>query len=50
MVALKSDKYHRFQSKSRHLLKIADGLVMLTHAQSQVSVVFIVFEQVCGDR
>ena len=33
---------HRFQSKSEHLSKMADGLVMLTHAQSQVSVVFIV--------
>ena len=31
--------FHRFQSKSKHLSKMADGLVMLTHAQSQVSVV-----------
>ena len=33
---------HRFQSKSDHLSKMADGLVMLRHAQSQVPVVFIV--------
>ena len=30
---------HEFQSKSEHLSKMADGLVMLTHAQSQVPVV-----------
>ena len=35
---------HRFQSKSEHLSKMIDGLVMLTHVQSQVPVVFIVFE------
>ena len=34
--------FRRFQSKSEHLSKMADGLVMLTHAQSQVPVVFIV--------
>ena len=36
---VKSVTFHRFQSKSEHLSKMADGLVMLTHAQSQVAVV-----------
>ena len=40
---------HRFQSKSEHLSKMADGLVMLTHVQSQVAVVFLVFERFSVD-
>ena len=35
----KSVTCHRFQSKSEHLSKMADDVVMLTHAQSQVPVV-----------
>ena len=47
---VKSVTCHRLQSKSEHLSKMADGLVMLTHAQSQISVVFIVFEHFSVDR
>ena len=36
---VKSVRCHRFQSKSEHVSKMADGLTMLTHAQSQVPVV-----------
>ena len=36
---------YRLQSKSEDLFKMVDGSVMLTHAQSQVPVVFIVFER-----
>ena len=39
---VKSVTCHRLQSKMEHLSKVADGLVMLTHAQFQVPVVFIV--------
>ena len=46
----KSVACHRFQSKSEHLSKMADGLVTLTHAQSQVPVFFIVFERFSVDR
>ena len=42
---VKSVTCHRFQSKLEHLSKMAVGLVMLTHAQSQVPVVFLVFER-----
>ena len=36
---VKSVTCHRFQSKSEHVSKMADGFVMLTHAQSLVTVV-----------
>ena len=36
---VKSITCHWFQSKSQHLSKMVDGLVILTHAQSQVPVV-----------
>ena len=47
---VKSVTCHRFQSKSEHSSKIVDGLVMLTHAQSQLPVVFIVFKRFSVDR
>ena len=34
----------------RFLSKMADGLVMLIHAKSQVPVIFIVFERFSVDR
>ena len=49
---VKSVKCHRFQSKSEQLSEMTDGLVMITHGQSQVLVlvVFIVFKPFCVDR
>ena len=47
---VKSVTCHRFQSKSEHLSKMADGRVMLTHARCQVPVVLIVFERSSVDR
>ena len=46
----KSITCHWFQSKSEHLSKMADGLLMLTHAQSQVPVIFIIFKRFSVDR
>ena len=43
-------KNDEFLSKSEYLSKMADGLVMLVHAQSQVPDVFIVFERFSVDR
>ena len=41
---------HRFQSKLEYLYKMADNLAMSTPAQSQIPVVFIVFERFSVDR
>ena len=53
---MKTETFENGDSKSvtfqivQHLSKMADDLVMLTHAQSQVPVAFIVFERFSVNR
>ena len=47
---MKSVTCHQFQSKSEHLSKMADGVVMLAHAQSCVNKKVVWTKRGCDRR